>query len=173
MAESYPTWGSGEDVTADKLNAMVPKVVRKTADETRTTTTTPTADAEMFFALEPNATYVFYGMIKYLADPAVDIAFDFTVPSGCLGEYGMLAPGSGTSGSSATTGYSMRAESNDIAQARTYYGVDNAAIAAPIFGIIRNGATAGNHTLVWNPNASSATATTVYTDTWFCYQRIG
>jgi len=32
MADSYPTWGSGEDITADKLNAMIPKVVRKTED---------------------------------------------------------------------------------------------------------------------------------------------
>jgi len=173
MADSYPTWGSGEDITADKLNAMIPKVVRKTADESRINTTTPTADAELFFTLEANATYVFDGMIKYIADPAVDIAFDFTVPSGCLGEYGVLAPGSGTSGVSATTGYSIRTESNDVAQARTYYGVTNAAMCAPIQGIIRNGGTAGNHTFVWNPNASSATETVVYTDSWFRYQRIG
>lgn len=173
MVEYYPQWLAGQDITADQLNEMIPKVVRKTADTSRSSTTTTTADPELSLTLAANAVYVWDGWLKYSADPAVDMTVDFTVPSGALGEWSAHAAGSGTGGS-LTVGYSIRTESNDISQPRNYYGTtaaDNAPLTAFLYGTIRT-SSGGTFSLDWAQGSSGASPTTVYTDSWLRFQRI-
>lgn len=171
-AESYPTWVGGQDITADLLNAMLPKVVRKTADTSRASTTTATADPELTISLEANAVYIWDGWLKYFADPAADLTVDFTAPTGTLGEWVGFAAGSGTSGVAVTTGYSIRTETNDIQQGRNYYGTTDSQHGLLLRGTIRVGSTAGTFSLDWAQGTSNATATVVYTDSWLRFQRI-
>lgn len=172
MAEYYPRWVAGEDITADQLNAMLPKVVRKTADTSRASTATPSADPELQITLDANAVYVWDGWLKYFADPAGDLQIDFTAPSGTLGEWVGFGAGSSTSGAAATTGYLIRTETNDIMQSRSYYGTTNGTHGVLLQGTIRTSSTSGTFSLDWAQGSSDATATVVYTDSWLRFQRI-
>lgn len=173
MVEYYPQWLAGQDITADQLNEMIPKVIRKTTDTARTSTTTTTADPELSLTLAANAVYVWDGWVKYSADPAVDMTVDFTVPSGALGEWAAHGAGSGTAGVT-TAGYLIRTESNDVAQARNYYGLnagDSQPLTVFLYGTIRT-SSGGTFSLDWAQGSSGASATTVYTDSWLRFQRI-
>jgi len=149
---------------------MQPQEVRKTADESRSATTTFADDTHLVFAAEANAVYTMQGWIKYFADPTPDIKMQFSVPSGCLGEWGWLMPGQLTAGTS-VNGYSIRTESNDVAQFRTGYGTSDSNHMTPVGGIFRMSTTAGNIALQWAQNTSSATSTTLFTDSFLVFQR--
>lgn len=172
MAEYYPQWLAGQDITADLLNSMIPKVVRKTADTVRSSTTTVTADPELQITLDANAVYVWDGWIKYDARPTSDLVFDFTAPTGALGEWGGHGAGSDT-GTAGTPGYMLRTEANDIQQSRTYYGnTASNPLTLFLYGTIRMSSTSGTFSLDWAPANSVAENTTVYTDSWLRFQRI-
>lgn len=171
MAEAYPTPLAGQRITATLLRSMQPQTVRKTSDENRQATTTFADDAHLTFAVEANAVYEMDGWIKYFADPTPDIKIQFSTPSGTLGEWAWLMPGSGTA-ATGTVGYSIRTETNDVGSSRTGYGTSDSTMFTPISGLWRIGATAGSITLQWAQNTSNATATTLYTDSWLRFQRI-
>lgn len=171
MAESYPTLAAGQRLTAALLRSMLPQTVRKTADESRSATTTYADDTHLVFAAEANAVYTMLGWIKYFADPTPDIKIQFSVPSGCLGEWGWNMPGS-TTATTGTTGYSIRTETNDVANGRTGYGTSDSQHMTPMGGLFRMGSTAGNVTLQWAQNTSNATATVLYTDSFLTFTRI-
>lgn len=116
--------------------------------------------------------YVWDGWVKYFADPAADLQIDFTIPSGSLGEWNGFAAGSGTAGAGTTAGYSIRTESNDVDQARNFYGSTDLAHGVKLNGILRVSSTAGTFSLDWAQGTSNATATVVYTDSWLRFQRI-
>jgi len=182
---SYPTWVAGEDITADKLNSMLPRFALKTADESVTSSTTMQNDDELLFSVDANATYAMDGWLKYSAatNPG-DINIQFTTPSGTLGEWTGIGNGTtvytGSGGVATTTdtassvGYMVRTESSDVGAARAYGGIAGATnvFAVQIKGTWRTSSTAGTLQLQWAQNGSSATATTVYTDSWFRLQRI-
>jgi hypothetical protein len=170
-SERYPTFLAGQRITASLLSSGLPQTARKTADTSRASTTTATADPHLAFDVEASAVYAWHGWIKYFADPAADLMVDFTVPSGSLGEWNGFAAGSGTTTSS-TVGYSLRTEANDVSQARNFYGTSDADHGAHLYGILRVSTTAGAFSLDWAQGTSSATATVLYTDSWLMLQRI-
>ncbi|MEI5100286.1 hypothetical protein RB200_19385 [Streptomyces sp. PmtG] len=171
MPEAYPTPLAGQRATATLLRSMQPQTVRKTADESRAATTTFLDDTHLVFPAEAAAVYTMVGWIKYFADPTPDIKMQFAVPSGCLGEWAWLMPGSGTA-AGATTGYSIRTETNDVASFRTGYGTSDTTQFTPVSGLFRMSTTAGNISLQWAQNTSNATATVLYTDSWLTFLRI-
>jgi hypothetical protein len=170
-AESYPTLAAGQRLTAELLRSMLPQTVRKTADDSRSATTTFADDTHLTFAVEANAVYVMDGWIKYFADPTPDIKIQFTTPTGTLGEWAWLMPGSGTA-ATGTVGYSIRTETNDVGGSRTGYGTSDSTMFTPISGLWRVGSTAGSITLQWAQNTSNAIATVMYTDSWLRFLRI-
>lgn len=184
MAEAYPTPLAGQRITASLLRSMQPLVVRKTADTARTSTTTTTADPHLSLNVEANGVYVWDGWMKYSADTAGDIVFDFTVPSGALGEWGAFGPGIVVIGADDTplalqtdtqqsTGYMLRAETNDVSQSRTYGGLGTSVgLTVLMNGTLRVGSNAGTFSLDWAQGTSSANATTLFTDSWLKFQRI-
>lgn len=171
MPDSYPQPLAGETITAAMLRSMLPQTVRKTADETRSATTTFADDTHLVFAAEANAVYTMVGWIKYFADPTPDIKIQFSTPSGCLGEWAWMMPGSGTL-AAGTVGYSIRTETNDVGGSRTGYGTSDTSQFTPMSGLFRMSTTAGNIALQWAQNTSNATATGVYTDSWLQFTRI-
>lgn len=171
MAESYPTIPAGTRLTASLLRSMLPQTVRKTADTSRAATTTFADDDHLTFAVEAGAVYRMIGAIKYFADPTPDIKVQFTTPSGTLGEWSWMMPGS-TTAATGTTGYSIRTETNDVSGSRTGYGTSDSQHFTPISGLWRIGSVAGSITLQWAQNTSNATATVLYTDSWLEFKRI-
>lgn len=169
--ERYPSFLAGQTLTAELLVASQPLVVRKQADTSRASTTTATADPELSFEVEANATYVWDGWLKYFADPVADMIIDFTVPTGSLGEWSAFGAGQGTT-TATVLGYSIRTDSNDVSQPRNIYGTSNSDLTAVINGTLRVGSTAGTFSLDWAQGTSDATATVLYTDSWMRLQRI-
>ncbi len=86
---------------------------------------------------------------------------------------------SGTSGNAtqqnavSTWGYTVRVEYTDIASPRTFGGLN---VGNPesiyLYGTARFGPTGGTWGLTWAQAVSTASATTVYTDSWLKAQRI-
>ena len=171
MPEVYPTYAAGQRLTASLLRSAQPQAVRKTADESRSATTTLADDTHLVFAAEANAAYLMWGWIKYFADNTPDIKMQFTVPTGCLGEWAWIMPGAGTLAGS-VNGYSVRTESNDVGVVRTGYGTSNTDQNTPVSGLFRMSSTPGNIALQWAQNVSDAAATILYTDSWLMFQRI-
>jgi hypothetical protein len=171
MAEFYPTPLAGQRLTASLLRSMLPQVARKTSDTSRSATTTTAADPHLTFDVEANAVYVWDGWVAYFADPSADLTIDFTVPAGALGEWAGFAAGSGTL-AAATTGYSIRTETNDVSQNRNFYGTSDDDMSAILHGTLRTSSTSGTFSLDWAQGTSSATATVLYTDSWLRLQRI-
>lgn len=171
MADSYPVPLAGQRLTASLLRSMLPQTVRKTSDESRASTTTLADDTHLVFAAEVSAVYTMWGWIKYFADNTPDIKMQFTVPTGCLGEWAWIMPGQATLAGS-VNGYSVRTESNDVNAVRTGYGTSNTDHMVPVSGLFRMSTTAGNIALQWAQNVSDASATILYTDSWLMFQRI-
>lgn len=171
MPEAYPTYSAGQRLRASLLRSAQPQAVRKTADESRAATTALADDTHLIFAAEANAVYTMYGWVKYFADPAPDIKMQFTVPTGCLGEWAWIMPGQATVAGS-VNGYAVRTESNDVNAVRTGYGTSDTQQNTPVSGIFRMSTTPGNIALQWAQNVSNATATTLFTDSWLMFQRI-
>lgn len=183
MAEAYPTPLAGQRLTASLLRSMQPQTLRKTADTSITASTSPTADPHLTFDVTASAVYVWWGWLKYDGATAGDLLVSFTAPSGALGEWAGHGTGITVIGSSSTptletdtvrtNGYMQRTESNDVTQSRSFgaLGVGNA-LTVDIKGTLRVGSTAGTWALAWAQNASSATATTLYTDSYIALQRI-
>lgn len=172
MAESYPTFLAGMKLTAALLRSAQPQLVRKTADTSKSADTTYADDPHLVFAAEASAVYSMWGWVKYFADPTPDLKIQFSVPSGCLGEWGWMMPGATTPGTGTTTGYSIRTETNDVTAGRTGYGTGDTQQMTPMGAIFRMNTTPGNIALQWAQNTSNATATTLYTDSWLMFQRI-
>lgn len=171
MAESYPIPLAGQRITASLLRSMMPQTVRKTADDSRAATTTLADDTHLVFTPDINGVYVMWGWIKYFASTTPDIKMQFTVPTGCLGEWAWIMPGQTTAAGS-VNGYSVRTESNDVGAVRTGYGTSDTQQNTPVSGIFRMSSTPGTIALQWAQNVSDATATVLYTDSWLTFQRI-
>jgi hypothetical protein len=145
---------------------------RRTSDATRTNTTTASNDTQLTFTVDANAVYVLDGYLKY-SGPG-DFLMGWTVPTGTLGEWQGL--GNGTTAISATStgstqqdivsswGYTVRTESTDIADTRTYGGVATTAFGIQVRALFRVGSTGGTLALRWAQGTTHATATTLYTD---------
>lgn len=185
MAESYPSPTAGQRITAALLRSMLPQTARKTADTSRSATTTATADPHLTFEVVADAVYTWWGWVKYDADTAGDLVIDFTVPTGSLGEWVGFGAGNPVTGASATptlridtqgtSGYLIRTETTDVAASRSFGGLGVGAalvIGISMYGTLRVGSTAGTFSLDWAQGTSSATATTLYTDSWINMLRV-
>lgn len=183
MVEYYPQPLAGQRLRASLLVDMLPKTARKTADTSRSATTTTTADPHLTFTVDANAVYTWYGWVKYDAPIAGDLNLDFSAPSGALGEWVGLGAGNPVTGASATptlridiqggSGYFIRTETTDVTSARSFGGLGTGiTLGVSLNGTLRVGSTAGTFSLDWAQFASDATATTLYTDSWITMQRI-
>lgn len=185
MAEAYPTYLAGQQITASLLRSGQEQVARKTSDTPRTAVTTTSADPHLQFEVAANAAYRWYGWLKYDGPTAADLSLDFSAPSGALGEW--MAIGAGHSpviGASVAPalitdtqdarGYLMRVESNDVTSARSYgcLGTGGTPLTLALNGTLRTSSSAGTFSLDWAQFVSNAVAVTLYTDSWLSLLRV-
>jgi hypothetical protein len=177
VAEAYPTPLAGQRLTASLLRSMQVQCLRKTSDTSRSATTTQAADPHIQMDVVAGGVYTLWGWLKYDALAAADFVMGFSYPTGTLGEW--TGFGGGTTVTSATNaggtqqdavstwGYNVRLETTDVINTRTYggLGVGNT-LTVQVNGTFRIASTAGTLALTWAQSVSSATATTLYTDSW-------
>jgi hypothetical protein len=161
---------------------MQVQTLRKSADTARSATTTQTADPHLTIDVAANAVYTFTGWLIYDGAIAGDLVVGWSLPSGARGTWGGHGPGttvtSATAGGgtqqdvASTWGYNVRQETTLLSSTRTYGAL---AVGSPMVvmlnGTLRTSSTAGTFALTWAQSVSTATATTVYTDSWLAVQR--
>ena len=131
------------------------KSVRKSADQSVTSNTTVANDTHLKFAVAASETYIFnIWLYIYAADATPDIKLTCTGPSGSTV---LWSPGQATYLPDATPTVGTVQASGVTAS----YFVDANLRPLVLQGTILNSATAGDLTLQWAQNTSSATATTI------------
>lgn len=129
--------------------------VRKTSDESVTSSTTLQNDDELKLALESGKSYAINGALFATSSSATpDIKIAFTTPSGTTMDIGFMA---------AFGGSLRRAELLDTSGAessRIAIGANNTTIIQ-LMGTLEVGVTAGDVTLQWAQRTSNGNATTV------------
>ena len=166
-------------LTVTGVGQRTPK--RRTTNATRTSTVTPTVDSQLTWAVDANTVYALEGVLFY-SGPG-DFLMGWSFPSGAAGTWQGLGNGttvvSGTAGggtqqdTTSSWGYTVRTETTDLADNRTYGGISSTGFAVQVRATIRIGATAGTFALQWAQGTSNATATTLFTDSRLTLEKIG
>lgn len=180
-AEAYPTPLAGQRLTATLLRSMQPQTLRKPGDTPRAATTTQAADPHLQLDVVANAVYTISGWVIYDAATAGDLVLGWSFPSGSgtwvgHGAGTTVTSATNTSGTqqdaSSTWGYNVRLETTAMNATRTYGGLGvGTQMTVLLSGTLRVGSTPGTLALTWAQSVSSASATTVYTDSWLSLQR--
>ena len=167
------------NLTVSGTGQRTPK--RRTSNDTRTSTVTPTNDTQLTWTVDANAVYAIEGVLFY-SGPG-DFLMGWTFPTGSAGTWNGLGNGttvvSGTGGGgtqqdiSSSWGYTMRSETTDLVDNRTYGGIAATSFAVHVRGTVRVGSTAGTFALKWAQGTSNATATTLYIDSRLTLEKIG
>lgn len=179
MAWTDPrTWTSGELVTdtimnthvRDNLNAIGPHIhLRKTADESVTSSVVLQNDDHLFFSIAANEIWIVQFALFYQAAQAGDLQVAWTVPAGCTGIHGGQAPATTTTDGTNTTMWTRPQTSFATALLLGGDGAANCTLLGAATFV--NGATAGTVQLQWAQNTSSATATTVRANSYLLAHR--
>lgn len=169
---TYPTVLAGQDITADLLNSMLPRIAWKTVSETVTSSTTLQNDNELFVPLEANATYFVHLFLLHDSDAtaAGDIKFGWAALSGATMQFGVH--GANTSVTSSTGVTSVNMQSRAFNEVAAFGGGDSAGTAAFAEGIIITAGTSGNLQLQWAQETSNAVATTVRVGSYLSARRL-
>ena len=131
------------------------KTVRKSADQSVTSSTTLVNDTHLKFAVAANETYIFQlWLFVYAADGTPDIKVTCTGPSGSTVLWSSSQVIFNAAGSTTLTSVNTSGVSADL-----FVDANNRAIQ--LYGTIANGATAGDLQFQWAQNTSSANSTTV------------
>jgi hypothetical protein len=130
----------------------------KSADESRASNTTLTADSTLTFAMSANKTYFIRAMIAYYSTSGTpDLKFDFTGPAtpvSVIGQGSKTAINDGVLTSFVFNTYA--------GTALTITGTDNSALGyLKVEMMVRNGANAGTFAFRWAQNTSDPTNTTI------------
>ena len=170
MAERYPTVRAGQKVTGELLDSMLPKVARKTADTSRSTTTL-SADPEHQMTLEANAGYVLEAIVVCSnTTGADDINIDWTAPGTTDGSWGGIGPAVNLAADSGDGRFVGTAVTSSRSWGTGTGGASTPTIVM-IRGILITGSTAGTYSMDW-AQLSAAGTLTVFADSHFSLRRI-
>ena len=129
--------------------------VRKSADQTVTSSTTLVNDSQLKFAVAANETWIFQAWLyTYAADGTPDIKVTFTGPSGSTVFWSSSQVIFNAAAATTLTVVAPGATTGDLF-------VDSNLRAIQLYGTILNGGTAGDVQLQWAQNTSSANGTSV------------
>jgi len=138
------------------LPAGTETVIRKSANESVTSSTTLQNDDELLYAMDANTNYHFEISVLFTGGTAGDMKFSITTPSGGdLWATGWIPYAGGVSA------FGPISASGGVISSVDALGTTNPTMIF-IRGVVMNSSTAGNLQFQWAQNASSATATTVY-----------
>ena len=131
------------------------KSVRKSSDQTVTSSTTLVNDSQLKFAVEASATYIFEAWLyTYAADGTPDIKVTFTGPAGSTVLWSSSQVIFNAGGSTTLTVVSAGGTAADLF-------VDSNLRAIQLYGTILNSSTAGDLQFQFAQNTSSANGTSV------------
>ncbi|MDX2697018.1 hypothetical protein [Streptomyces ipomoeae] len=148
--------------------------VRKTADESVTSSTTLQNDNELVLAVSASATYFFrvWLMATDATDANGDIKFAFTFPTGAVCHFSGKGPhtllASGAFGDGEYIARNTATSGSTVAS----YGLTTSVIGIELTGLLIVSGTAGNLQLQWAQNTSDANATTVQAGSFMTLERI-
>jgi hypothetical protein len=148
--------------------------VRKTADESVTSSTTLQNDNELLLAVAANCTYVFrvWIMATDATDANGDIKFAFTFPTGAVCHFSGKGPhtllASGAFGDGEYIARNTATSGSTVAS----YGLTTSVIGIELTGLLIVSSTAGNLQLQWAQNSSDANATTVQAGSFMTLERV-
>lgn len=138
---------------------------RKTADTSKTSDATPATDPHLVVAMEASKAYSIHGCILLTSPTAADIKCQFTGPAGLTfrvcWETWSKATAVGTQ--LADSRMTIEGEAAAIPTGGSTFSTQSNWII--ISGVIVSG-TAGNLNFQWSQNTSTASATTVYANSW-------
>lgn len=155
-------------LTAAVMSQIRPVVIRKTGDESVTSSTTLQDDDHLVFPIGANEIWHVRYALLYSASTAGDCKINVTVPSGGayrLGILGLDASASGATGAFGTTTMTEVSGSN-------IRGGSGFSALAIFEGVIVNGATPGAVTLQFAQGTSDGTATTLLANSSLVAHRI-
>jgi len=143
-------------------------LVRKTANEAVAVSATLQDDDHLFFALAANETWIFELLLWVAGPTAADIKLAFTVPTGAT----LIWSGHGHNLNVVLTDegtiVNPPAEASGTSLA---FGTQGTKVPLRLFGMVVNGANAGNLQLQWAQNGATGT-TTVYANSWLKATRV-
>ncbi|WP_157251029.1 hypothetical protein [Nonomuraea typhae] len=145
-------------------------VIIKAADESVTSSTVLQADNELVMAVSANTDYFVEVFLIYSADPAADIKTDWDAPAGATFDW--VADAITQSATATVDQVSRTAQS--VSGTPSHGGITNNStlLVALHKGILRVAGTAGNLTLTWAQQTSSANATFVRANSLLILTRI-
>lgn len=148
VAAGVPSWATAA------AGATI-KSVRKSANQSVTSSTTVINDTHLKFAVAANETYIFQLFLwTYAADGTPDIKLTCTGPSGSTVSWSSSQVIFNAAGSTTLTVVSASGVTADLFVDANERGIQ-------LYGTIANGANAGDLQLQWAQNTSSANSTTV------------
>jgi hypothetical protein len=162
------TKGTGADPV---WTAVSGSVVRKTANESVTSSTTLQDDDHLVFAI--GASEVWAIQYHILCRSVVDIKFGLTAPSGAAGSFSGFGPDVGTS-DVADTNLAISNNTNTDLSGSYVFGANTSGNYSYIQlnVLIVNSTNADDLQLQWAQNSSSGTATTVYIHSYAVAQKL-
>lgn len=166
----YPEIKAGQRVTSSLLRSMRPQFAYKTADESRSSTTTLTADGELFIPVEANAKYLLTGFLITSQNNIPAAGFGFRV--GWYGPTGATLSWSSYGTSSQTTATTYDVTVNSITQTRDWAANGTTFMSGAPQGSLEVGSTSGTFGVRWSQVASSGTATFMRAKSWIRLERI-
>lgn len=166
---TYPVPAIGTRLTADFLTSMLQISAKKTGTTARTSTVVVSADPDLVCTVEASAVYSMFYMIRYDADTAGDLRYNFTGPTGTTGSYSASALNSTLSAEASDVNF-MRDMGTITLAGGLGAGTDAAAFGN---GLFTTSSTAGSWSLVWAQGTSSATATNLKANSFMQIKRIG
>jgi hypothetical protein len=160
-------------IPAAQLEAIVPRIKVKSADESVTSSTTLQDDDDLLMPVAANTDYLIDGMLYYLAAQAGDITVGWTYPSGATLTWGGIgAIRDYTGAASGTEWLAIVADASSPSSTTDFGGNGSLPFTASYGGVLSVGANAGTLQLQWAQRASSGTATTVYARSWLRVQQV-
>jgi hypothetical protein len=171
--EGYQT-AAGLTAALNAAGIYAPQYVIKTADQSRTSSTTMVADSELALPMVANGLYWMEGLAIYDADTAGDILIGWSGPSGTTMQWysDLLDVGGGAGGVGVgSVGRSAQSLSGTPSGGGRGSGTSNL-LAAPFQGYVQTAASSGNLQLRFAQATSSAVATTMRTGSLLILRRL-
>jgi hypothetical protein len=159
-------WGRGSTGGFALGNTVT---ARKSANTSRASTTTTSADPHLSFAVLPG-TYTIDGVLFYDADSAADLKLGWTAPASTTGAWWPGGSDSSNTTQAATSRWGALTDIGTNTLPVAGIGSGTVVTCRPVGTAVVT--TAGTLALAWAQNASSATATVVRTNSWLQLRRI-
>lgn len=147
------------------------QVVRKTANETVTSSTTLQDDDHLTFSIAANEVWTVLAVLYVTGAEAGDIKIAWNVPAGAAGHHGIIGIGVDNTAGVESAATSAFGAGSDLTVAQNS-GIDSSSRNTLLATVcVVNGATAGAVTLQWAQRASSASSTFIVANSYLLAHR--